>query len=265
LSSLTIRVYGNYKKPTSGLGSVRNIALTTDGVMVGSIMQLGNCTSTICYVTFSNINTIIPKNSLRFFNVIADIADDSSVTLGDQFWMGLNAETDLSLTGAQSGKLINAEGGELNKNSSAYVIVSSIVVPNPIPPVVTPVGITVPTNMSEFVGSMYQCVLGRTASASEKESWASTFTTQKTPIMTMYKTFFGSAEYTLKNTSNSDYAKQVYTCVLFRTPAQSEIDFQANAIPSISRDGLLSNFLNSGEFENLKSQKMQFLSGFATK
>jgi len=124
---------------------------------------------------------------------------------------------------------------------------------------VTPVG---PTSMQAFVSHLYSCVLQRNGSDAEVNGWSVMFTSNKSTVSAMYTTFFTSAEYKLRNSSDKDYATSLYKCILFRTPTDAEASFQAGALGFLTRNALRMNFLRSAEFQLSMQSNLNFLSSY---
>ena len=113
---------------------------------------------------------------------------------------------------------------------------------------------------TSFFTSLYNCILGRNPDPVGLRGWVGV--TSTTSISYFYKSFFGSAEYVSRATTNQIYTQQLFQCVLGRTGSAQDITVWANAVASTSRASALDSILGSSEFRTFYGKFIQTQTGF---
>jgi hypothetical protein len=136
LTTLTLRASGTFASATTAPNDVRNIQLfhqVGSGAVATTAFanapQFSSCSTTMCSYTWTASDNLLPvtidPSAPVTIYVKADIGGAGLSYLGDQFWMGLNATTDLAFKGVQSASTtLLASGGVLNGTGATSSIVS---------------------------------------------------------------------------------------------------------------------------------------------
>jgi len=103
-----------------------------------------------------------------------------------------------------------------------------------------------------FVTRMYTLVLGRQPDSTGYTNWTGQLKNGTAEGAKLISGFYNSSEYTLKNTNNSSFVENCYQTILNRN---SDSTGKANWVEAleagVSRNYILSGFVNSSEFANL--------------
>jgi hypothetical protein len=114
-------------------------------------------------------------------------------------------------------------------------------------------------NVTAVVTSFYQTILGRAPDAGGLTFWSAEATRVvglgadvKEVFYAMSMSFFSSAEYLAKSTSDTQYITDLYRTFFVRSPSASELSFWQGELTAVqSRSALLNSFLFAQEFSNL--------------
>lgn len=102
---------------------------------------------------------------------------------------------------------------------------------------------------------LYSCVLSRTGSDAEITAWVNQNVTS--PAVAI-RGFYLSPEYVSKNTSNQEFVRSLYSCLLKRTGDTAGVNGWVGQLQQgTSREAVLNGFINSAEFRGSASQTMQ--------
>ncbi len=116
-------------------------------------------------------------------------------------------------------------------------------------------GFSLANNKAEsFVKRLYENILQREPDLSGLQFWTKELKNGKSALY-VAKKFFLSKEFKNKNLTNEEYIDLCYKTLLNRDPDEKGLSFWLNQLKEgKSRKFVLSNFLKSDEFENLKNE-----------
>jgi hypothetical protein len=111
--------------------------------------------------------------------------------------------------------------------------------------------------LTKVVDGFYSRYLNRTPSASEATFWVNGMILNGLTGEQVIDAFLASAEFTTRANSliggtnaDNNFVKALYSLVLNRTPATSEVNFWVAQVPTLGRAAVALDFLNSSESRN---------------
>ena len=106
--------------------------------------------------------------------------------------------------------------------------------------------------LDNFVKRFYSVVLGRTAGPTEVSYWADKLSSNTSTGSDIAFGFVFSAEFTNKNTSNTEFLNTLYEAFFDRAPDSAGFNgWMSDFSKGVSREDVLNSFLHSQEFINL--------------
>lgn len=114
---------------------------------------------------------------------------------------------------------------------------------------------------TSFIISLYQCILGITPNSTEIGTWLTAPT--NTHISWFYQQFFKYTGYIARATTNDQYVRSMYQCILGRPANSSEIALWVTALTNgTTRDSTMNTFLTSSEFQTYYGKLISQQTGF---
>ncbi len=160
-------------------------------------------------------------------------------TAGMEYWTGLLKDR-ISRKAVLAGFVNSAEFDAL---CTSYGITRGTLVPTVH---------QIPEGIYDFVERSYSYSLGRAGDEAGIEYWVQRIVENMSEPEDVAKSFFLSAEYVNKNTSNADYVKALYKTFMDRDADASGIAFWEGILQNgATREQVLEGFADSGEFTEI--------------
>jgi len=139
---------------------------------------------------------------------------------------------------------------------ASCAVQTSVYAPN------TPIPSPLPTNATDFVTNLFQCVFLRPVDQSfatnSQSYWTNYVTSAPANIENAFRQYFEVPEYVNKSVSDQTFVTQLYDCILYRAPDAAGLTLWVGKLQGgQTRDQLITSFLASNEYLTTVQPKYQ--------
>ncbi|NPA82570.1 MAG: DUF4214 domain-containing protein [Epsilonproteobacteria bacterium] len=184
---------------------------------------------------FKNLNLSDEEFIKRNYNTFFDREPDSE---GEKYWLREMQEEGLPKMQVFYGFALSKEFGDVCKKYGISQVSSD-------------------DKLRAFIERFYNYILKRDAGESEIDYWFNALKDGSKSSKDIVKFFFFSNEFKSQNVSDEEFVKRVYRTIMGRVADEEGFDFWVGELKKgKSREYVLNSFLESEEFERLKSEFM---------